>query len=176
MVTRGLYLGLILLVVFQRVTELRLAKRNERLARAAGAVELGAGHYPWMVAIHTLFLISCAAEVWLLDRLFAPRAAGAMLLLLGFATFLRYWAISTLGERWTTRVLVRPGVPLVTAGPYRWLRHPNYLAVVIEIAALPLVHGAWLTAVVFSVANAALLTVRIRVESMALAGHGGDRE
>ncbi len=173
MVTRWLYLGLILLVVFQRSTELRLARRNERLARAAGAIEFGGGHFPWMVAIHTLFLISCVAEVWLLDRPFAPAAAGAMLLLLAGATALRYWAISTLGERWTTRILVRPGLPLVTGGPYRWLRHPNYLAVVIEIAALPLVHGAWLTAVVFSVVNAALLTVRIRAENAALAGHAG---
>ena len=171
MVSRWLYLGLILLVVFQRSTELRLAKRNERLARAAGALEFGAGHYPWMVATHTAFLISCVLEVWLLDRPFAPRAAGAMLLLLGGATALRYWTISTLGERWTTRVLVRPGLPLVTGGPYRFLRHPNYLAVVIEIAALPLVHGAWLTAVVFSAANAVILTLRIRTENAALESH-----
>ena len=167
------YLGLILLVAFQRLTELRLSQRNERLARAAGAVEHGAGHYPVMVAIHTLFLISCVAEVFLLDRPFAPRAGGAMLLLLGLATALRYWAISSLGERWTTRVLVRPGVQLVRTGPYRFLRHPNYLAVVLEIAALPLVHGAWLTAVVFSLANAALLTVRIRAENAALESLAG---
>ncbi|MFQ5349921.1 MAG: isoprenylcysteine carboxyl methyltransferase family protein [Thermoanaerobaculia bacterium] len=173
MVSRWLYLGLILLVVLQRSAELRLARRNERLARAAGAVEFGAGHYPWMVAIHSLFLTSCVLEVWLLGRPFAPRAAGAMLLLLGVATGLRYWAISSLGPRWTTRILVRPGVPLITDGPYRWLRHPNYLAVVIEIAALPLVHGAWLTAVIFSVANAALLTVRIRAENAALDGGAG---
>jgi methyltransferase len=173
MVSRGLYVGLILMVAFQRLTELRLAQRNERLARAAGAVEAGAGHYPWMVAIHTLFLISCVLEVWLLERPFVPRAAGAMLLLLGVATALRYWTINTLGERWTTRILVRPGLPLVTGGPYRWLRHPNYLAVVIEIAALPLVHGAWLTAVVFSAANAVLLAVRIRTENAALESHAG---
>jgi methyltransferase len=171
MVTRLFYLGLILLVAFQRSTELRLAVRNERLARAAGALEFGAGHYPWMVTIHTLFLVSCVAEVWLLGRPFAPRAGGAMLLLLGLATALRYWTISTLGERWTTRILVRPGVPLVTGGPFRFLRHPNYLAVVIEIAALPLVHGAWLTAVIFSIANAVLLTVRIRAENAALESH-----
>ena len=169
--SRWLYVGLILLVVVQRSSELRVAKRNERLARAAGAVEAGAGHYPWMVTIHTLFLVSCVLEVWLLERPFAPRAAGAMLLLLGVATALRYWTISTLGERWTTRILVRPGVPLVAEGPFRWLRHPNYLAVVIEIAALPLVHGAWLTAAVFSAANAALLTVRIRAENAALESH-----
>ena len=173
MVSRLLYLGLILLVVFQRMTELRLAKRNERLARAAGAVEFGAGHYPVMVTLHTLFLVCCVAEVFLLDRPFAPRAAGAMLLLLGAATALRYWTISTLGERWTTKVLVRPGVPLVGGGPYRFLRHPNYLAVVLEIVALPLVHGAWLTAVVFSVANAILLTVRIRTENAALESLAG---
>ncbi len=173
MVTRLFYVALILLVVFQRSTELRLAKRNERLARAAGALEFGAGHYPWMVTIHTLFLVSCVAEVFLLDRPFAPRAGGAMLLLLGLATALRYWTLSTLGERWTTRILVRPGVPLVTDGPFRFLSHPNYLAVVIEIAALPLVHGAWLTAVIFSIANTALLTVRIRAENAALESHAG---
>ena len=171
--SRVLYLGLILLVVFQRMTELRLAVRNERLARAAGAVEFGAGHYPVMVTLHTLFLVSCVAEVFLLERAFAPRAAGAMLLLLGAATALRYWTISTLGERWTTKVLVRPGVPLVTGGPYRFLRHPNYLAVVLEIVALPLVHGAWLTAVFFSVANAILLAVRIRTENEALESLAG---
>ena len=121
-----------------------------------------------MVTLHTLFLASCVAEVFLLEREFEPRAAGAMLLLLGAATALRYWTISTLGERWTTKVLVRPGVPLVGGGPYRFLRHPNYLAVVVEIVALPLVHGAWLTAVVFSVANAILLIVRIRTENAAL--------
>ncbi len=173
MVSRWLYLGLILLVAFQRSTELRLARRNERLAREAGALEFGAGHFPWMVTLHTLFLISCVAEVWLLQRPFAPAAAGAMLLLLAAATALRYWTISTLGERWTTRILVRPGAPLVTGGPYRFLRHPNYLAVVLEIAALPLVHGAWLTAVLFSVANAVLLTVRIRAENAALESHAG---
>lgn len=173
MVTRWLYLGLVLLVVFQRSSELRLARSNERLARAAGAVEFGAGHYPVMVTLHTLFLVSCVAEVFLLERPLDPRAAGAMLLLLAMATALRYWTISTLGERWTTRILVRPGLSLVTGGPYRFLRHPNYLAVVLEIAALPLVHGAWVTAVVFSLANAALLLVRIRAENAALARHTG---
>ncbi len=173
MVSRWLYLGLIGLIVVQRLGELRLAKRNERLARAAGAVEAGAGHYPWMVALHTLFLVSCPLEVWLLERPFVPPQAGAMLLLLGGATALRYWAISSLGERWTTRILVVPGAPLVTGGPYRWLAHPNYLAVVVEIAALPLVHGAWLTAVVFSLANLVLLAVRITVESAALRRHAG---
>lgn len=171
--TRWLYLGLVLLVVFQRSSELRLARSNERLARAAGAVEFGAGHYPVMVTLHTLFLVSCVAEVFLLERPLDPRAAGAMLLLLAMATALRYWTISTLGERWTTRILVRPGLSLVTGGPYRFLRHPNYLAVVLEIAALPLVHGAWVTAVVFSLANAALLLVRIRAENAALARHTG---
>ncbi len=173
MVSRGLYLGLILLVVFQRSGELRLAKRNERLARAAGAVEVGAGHYPWMVVIHTLFLVSCVLEVWLLERPFAPRAAGAMLLLLGTATALRYWTISTLGERWTTRILVRPGVPLVTGGPYRWLRHPNYLAVITEVAVLPLIHTAWWTAILCSVGNALVLRTRIRAEEEALETHSG---
>ncbi len=169
--SRALYLGLILLVAIQRLAELRLARCNARRLLAVGAVEHGRRHYPVMVVLHTLFLLACPAEVWLLDRPLLPRLAGAMLLALAGATALRYWAITSLGERWTTRVLVRPAAALVPRGPYRYLRHPNYLAVVLEIAALPLVHGAWLTAVVFSVANAALLTVRIRAENAALERH-----
>ncbi len=129
---------------------------------------MGAGHYPWMVALHTTFLLSCVAEVWFLDRPLRPLVAAVAMLVLGAALTLRWWTLTTLGDRWTTRVMVVPGEDLVTTGPYRWLRHPNYLAVVMEIAAIPMVHLAWLTATVFSFANLVLLSKRIRVEERAL--------
>jgi methyltransferase len=121
-----------------------------------------------MVLLHTLFLVSCVSEVWVLGREAAAWLAAVMLAMLAGAMALRYWVIATLGRRWTTRVVCQPGAPLIEAGPFRYLRHPNYLAVVTEIAALPMVHGAWLTALVFSALNAALLRVRIRVEENVL--------
>lgn len=162
--TRLLYTGLVALVALQRLAELTVSRRNEVRLRSRGAVEAGAGHYPVMVALHTGFLAACAAEVWLLDRPFVPALAAAALAVLLAASALRAWTLATLGGRWTTRVLVLPGEEPVTGGPYRHLRHPNYLAVVLEVAALPLVHTAWLTALVFSAADALLLWVRIRTE------------
>jgi methyltransferase len=125
-----------------------------------------------MVALHTLFLVACVAEVWLVGRPFVPWLGWPALAVLAAAQGLRYWTISTLGERWTTRVLVPPGESLVAGGPFRFVRHPNYLAVALEIAALPLVHTAWLTALLFSLANAVLLRARIGVEEKALTAGG----
>jgi methyltransferase len=166
--SRVLYTALVLLVALQRLAELAVSRRHERRLRSRGAAEAGAGHYPWMVALHAALLVSCLAEVWLLDRPFVPALAAAALVVLVAATCLRVWTLRTLGERWTTRVLVLPGEALVTAGPYRYLRHPNYLAVALEVAALPLVHTAWATAVAFSALDALLLRVRIRAEEQAL--------
>jgi len=166
--TRLLFTGLVALVALQRLGELALAGRNRRWLLAQGGREVGAGHYPAMVALHIAFLVSCLAEVWGLDRPFVPWLAVGALAVLVLATGLRYWTLRTLGRRWTTRVIVLPGAPRIESGPYRFLAHPNYLAVVLEIAALPLVHTAWLTAAVFTVANALLLTVRIRVEERGL--------
>jgi methyltransferase len=108
--------------------------------------------------------------VLLLDRPFLPWLGWPMLAVVVATMALRYWVIATLGERWTTRVLVLPAVPLVARGPYRFLRHPNYLAVAVEVVALPLVHTAWLTALVCGVANGAILAWRIRIEDAALRG------
>lgn len=163
-----LYTGLIVLVIVQRLGELRVSRRNQARLEARGAVEIGGEHYPFMVVLHAAFLISCVAEPWLLDRPFHTGLALAMVALLVVASGLRVWAIRSLGGRWTTRVLVLDGAPPVTRGPYRYLTHPNYLAVVIEIFALPLVHTAWLTALVFTLLNGLMLTVRIRVESRGL--------
>ncbi len=166
--SRVAYTLLVAVIAVLRVRELGVSKRHLRVLEGRGAIEVGAGHYPWMVALHTTFLLSCVAEVWLLDRPWRPLVATAAMLVLVAATALRWWTLATLGERWTTRVLVVPGEDLVRAGPYRWLRHPNYLVVVMEIAAIPLVHCAWLTAGVFSIANLVLLKERIRVEDEAL--------
>jgi methyltransferase len=170
--TRLLFTALVALVAVQRLVELRVARRNLRRKLAAGGVEVGAGHYPVMVGLHTLFLVSCVAEVWFLRRPFVPWLAFAMLAVLVAASGLRWWVVRSLGGAWTTRVVVVPGAPLVASGPFRFLRHPNYLAVALEVAALPLVHTAYLTAVGFSLANGALLAVRIRTETAALERYG----
>ncbi|MFE2599499.1 isoprenylcysteine carboxyl methyltransferase family protein [Streptomyces sp. NPDC059396] len=159
---------LVLAVGAERVAELVVARRNTRWSLERGAVERGRGHYPPMVALHTALLFGCLAEVWLGDRPFTPALGWTMVAVVVAAQALRWWCIRTLGPRWNTRVLVVPGLPLVTGGPYRLLRHPNYVAVVAEGLALPLVHGVWLTALLFTVLNAVLLTVRIRCENRAL--------
>jgi methyltransferase len=126
-----------------------------------------------MVALHAGFLLSSVAEVWLLDRPFRPVLAAAMVLLLAVGMAVRFWSLQTLGDRWMTRVMVVPGESVVVSGPYRFMRHPNYLAVVVEIAAIPLIHGAWITAVVFSVLDGVMLAIRISVEERALRRHTG---
>lgn len=169
--TRTAYLVLLAVLIAERLMELVVSRRNERRAIARGGVEAGAGHYPWMVLLHTAFLIACPLEVFWLDRPFVPALGFTMLALLVGTMALRYWTIATLGDRWTTRILCVPGLAPVTGGPFRFLRHPNYLAVILEIAALPLVHGAWMSALTFSVANGFLLRVRIRTEERALEEH-----
>jgi methyltransferase len=169
MVSAAAYTALVVLVALERLAELVVSNRNLRWSRQHGGVETGAGHYPAMVLLHSALLVGCLAEVWLLDRPFLPLLGWPMLALVVAAQALRWWCISTLGPQWNTRIVVVPGAGRVSSGPYRYLRHPNYVAVVIEGAALPLVHTAWLTAVIFSVLNAALLSVRIRSESSALA-------
>ena len=162
------YLILLGAVGVERVVELVLAQRHRAWSLARGGREVGAGHYPVMVVLHTGLLLGCLVEVRS-GRPFVPALGWPMLVLVIAAQALRWWCIATLGRRWTTRVVVLPGVPPVAAGPYRRWRHPNYLAVVVEGVALPLVHTAWITAVVFTVANAFLLRHRIRVENAALA-------
>ncbi len=150
-------------LVVQRLAELALATRNTRRLRNAGGVEFGAAHYPLMVALHACWLLG----LWVYghDRSVDP---------VGLAVFVvlqagRVWVIASLGSRWTTRVIVVPGSLAVVRGPYRWLRHPNYLIVALEIAVVPLALGLPLFTLVFSLLNAALLAYRIRVENRALA-------
>ena len=157
-----------------RALEISVSNRHLRALRARGAYEVGAAHYPWMVALHAAFLVSCVAEVWLLHRPWRPAVATVALAVLVVALALRWWVLSTLGDRWTTRIMLPPGERLITEGPYRWLRHPNYLAVVLEIVAIPMFHSAWLTAVIFSIANLLVLRVRIGVEDRVLDRAAGD--
>jgi len=150
------------LVTAQRLSELVISARNTRALRAQGAVEIGRAHYPTMVALHTAWLavlwatVGGRAVVWPLIAVFVVLQA------------LRVWVLATLGERWTTRIIVLPGAPLVTGGPFRWLRHPNYCVVVGEIFVLPMAFGLVWVALVFSALNAAMLWVRIGAESRAL--------
>ena len=171
MVSVDLYLALLAALGLERLYELRLSTRNAAWAMSQGGVEYGHAHFRVMALLHATFLAACAGEVVLLGRPFAAWLGFPMLALAIAAQALRYWAIRTLGPRWNVRVIVVPGAPVVTGGPYRFLRHPNYVAVVVEGFAIPLVHGAWLTALVFSIANALLLAVRIRCEERALAAH-----
>lgn len=169
MVTSALlYLAFLGAVSLERLAELVISRRNARRAFARGGVEVGQRHFRVMALMHTAFLAACALEVVLLERPF-PGLLGALALLVALlAQGLRYWVITTLGEQWNVRVIVVPGAAPVSGGPYRYLRHPNYAAVIAEMAAIPLIHGAWLTALVFSVLNALVLWVRIRAEEDAL--------
>jgi methyltransferase len=160
---------LVLAVAAERVAELVVSTRNASWSMRRGGVETGRGHYPPMVLLHTGLLAGALVEVWLRRPGFVPALGWLMLALVLASQALRWWCIATLGRRWNTRVIVVPGLPPVAGGPYRWLTHPNYVAVVVEGFALPLVHSAWFTATVFTVLNAALLRVRIRVEDEALA-------
>lgn len=157
-------------VALERLAELIVAKRNERWSRERGAVEAGAGHYPVMVVLHTGLLVGAVLEAWLARRPFLPALGWSMLALVVAAQALRWWCIATLGRQWNTRILIVPSLSRVSRGPYRLVSHPNYLAVVVEGFALPLVHTAWITAVAFSVLNAGLLRVRIAAENEALRG------
>lgn len=162
------YVVLIGAVALERLAEQVVSKRHLRWALDRGGIEAGHGHYPAMVAVHTGLLVGCVAEVIWLDRPFVAWLGVPMLLLALGCQALRWWCITTLGPRWNVLVVVVPGLPLVRTGPYRWLRHPNYVAVVAEGIALPLIHGAWVTAVLFTVLNGFVLTARIRCENRAL--------
>ena len=157
----------VLLVAAQRLFELRLARRNERRARAWGAGEWGKGHYPFIVGLHSLWLVSTLVEGLLRGPVFPVYWPAALALFL-LVQPLRYWAILSLGESWNTKILVVPGAKPVRSGPYRYLNHPNYVVVVVEILTFPLIFGAWLTALAFTLLNAVVLRVRIREENRAL--------
>lgn len=156
--------AIIALVVLQRFGELILANRNTQRLRARGAVEFGAGHYRFIVLLHMAWLM---AVLWLLPAPLVIHWIWIGVFILMQAA--RVWVIATLGPYWTTRIISLPDAPLIKTGPYRFLRHPNYLVVAIEILALPLAFGENFVAIAFSIANGAMLVWRIREEDAALA-------
>jgi len=160
---------LIVLVALERLAELVVSQRNAAWSIERGGVESGFSHYPFMVVLHTGLLAGCLVEAFVRRPSVPGVLAWSMLAVVLLTQALRWWCITTLGPRWNTRVIIVPGLAPVTDGPYRFFSHPNYVAVVLEGIALPLVHAGWITALVFTVLNAALLTVRIRVEDEALA-------
>ncbi|MBT5457926.1 MAG: hypothetical protein HOK82_15070 [Rhodospirillaceae bacterium] len=160
-----IFYAVMALVIAERLVELVVAQRNTVYLLSIGAIEMGRKHYPLIVLLHAAWLISLIVFIpadktpnwWLLGMFFVLQPV-------------RYWVLTTLGRRWTTRIIVLPGKEPVKTGPFRWLRHPNYLVVVCEILLLPLAFGAWELAVGFSVLNAAILSRRIQVENLALMG------
>ncbi len=168
-----LFTLLVAAVGLERLAELVVSKRNAAWSLERGGVETGQGHYPVMVVLHTGLLAGALLEVWWRRPDPVPLLAWAMLALVVASQALRWWCIATLGPRWNTRVIVVPGLAPVGDGPYRYFSHPNYVAVVVEGVALPLVGSAWITAVVFTVLNAVLLSTRLRVENRALASLPG---
>ncbi|HZX59348.1 MAG TPA: isoprenylcysteine carboxylmethyltransferase family protein [Mucilaginibacter sp.] len=152
----------IIFLITQRLTELYISKRNEKWLLANGAIEYGREHYPYIVAMHTLFILSLIAEYYLIGgRLISYLFLGLFILLLLF----KYWVLSSLGTYWNTRIYRVPGSSPVKKGPYKLFKHPNYVDVVCEIAIIPLVFHLYYTAVIFSVLNAIMLTIRIKVEN-----------
>jgi methyltransferase len=148
-------------VVVERLAELVISSRNTRRLRARGSHEVGASHYPFMVAMHVAWLV--AIMLWV--AIMSPAINMVFLLIYALIQIPRFWVMVSLGEYWTTRIISVPNAPLVRRGPYKFARHPNYIVVVLEIAALPLVFGAWHIAAIFSVLNAVMLWVRIRCEN-----------
>ena len=167
MATVILFTVFVLLTGVERVVELVISKRNAAWAFAQGGVESGRGHFPAMVALHTGLLVGCLVEAFY--RPFLPALGWPMFAVVLAGQALRWWCITTLGHQWNTRVVVIPDAERVTGGPYRFFSHPNYVAVVVEGVALPLVHTAWITAAVFTVLNFFVLHTRIGVENTALA-------
>ena len=161
METQTVALILVALVILQRLAELVIAKRNTaRLVTEEGAYEVGANHYPFMIVLHTGWLIAMLALAWRTETIHWPLVGIYLLLQAG-----RIWVLATLGRYWTTRIIVVPKAPLVRRGPFRFVRHPNYCVVAGEIAVLPLALGSWQEAAAFTIANAAMLYVRIRAEN-----------
>lgn len=173
MVTQTLFVLVVITVAIQRLFELFKSRRQVNALVARGGREHASGHYVFMVLVHALWFASMLAEVFLLKRPFVwPLCAVALILTLCGNT-LRYLSMKALGDRWTTRIVTLPGEKPVVTGIYQYLRHPIYLGVVLELAGIPLLHSAYLTALLFAVLNALVLRIRIREEEKALRHEGG---
>jgi len=168
---RHLFAAVFGLIVVERIFELFLSARNRKRALARGGMVVKEDPYGLIVVLHSLFIVAAPLEVFFLPGIPSPLLAWSMTVVAVVAMGLRYWAILTLGNRWNAQVICVPGLPAVHSGPYRWVRHPNYVAVGLEMFALPLIGGAWRTALVFGLLNLAVLQRRIKVEEEALSTH-----
>jgi methyltransferase len=161
------FLALFSLIILQRLMELRIAKRNETWMKAQGAIEFGSRHYRYLVLMHLCFFISLLTEKIALNKGMSPLwpvIFGIFLL----AQTVRVWALLSLGRFWNTKIIVLPNAEVVLNGPYRYIKHPNYLVVAVELAVIPLLFGAYLTAIIFSIVNAIMMFIRIPEEEYAL--------
>jgi methyltransferase len=168
MQTQFVFIVIVLAVVLQRLWELRISKANETYLLRHGGQMRGANNLKLVKIIQLSWFAAMILEVWYLDRPFIPGLASLALLLLLLGQLLRYLSMKALGHRWTLPLITLPGVAAVNSGVYRFLRHPNWLGVILEIAALPLIHSAYITAVVFSAINAVLMVSRVQQEETAL--------
>jgi methyltransferase len=159
-----LYLALLAAVGLLRLVELQISRRHQERMLAAGAVRVPEPHFKWMVAVHTGVLVGAAAEVVLLKRPFLPLLAAPMLALFLASNLVRLWVVLALGDLWSVQVMDSTRIGVVTTGPFRFVRHPNYTGVILELISLPLIHTAWITAVVISLAYSFALSKRIRAE------------
>ena len=160
---------LIIVVGIERVVELVVSKRNLAWSKARGGIEFSFGHYPFMVFLHTGLLVGSLVEIYISKPKLIPGLAWSMFALVIASQILRWWCVTTLGKRWNTRIIIVPNLARITTGTYKYLVHPNYVAVVIEGFALPMVGFSWITATIFMALNIPLLVVRIRAENKALA-------
>jgi methyltransferase len=158
------YLALLVLVGLERLFELRISRRNQKKLEKQGVRKIAEPHFRWMVFTHAGVLACAATEVILLHRPLIPLLAITMAAMFAFANVLRWWVIRTLAGHWNVEVMASSRVGVVTSGPYRWVRHPNYVAVVIELFSLPMIHTAWITALAGTLANLEILRRRLRVE------------
>jgi methyltransferase len=163
----AVFIILYLFILIQRLTELWIAKKNEQWMKGKGAIEFGTKHYQVIVFMHVLFLVSFLAEKIIFNRSLSGLWLALIIVFVG-TQFLRIWAISTLGKFWNTKIIVLPNADVIRTGPYRFIKHPNYLVVSIEMLIIPLLFNAYITACIFSLFNAMMLAVRIRAEEQAL--------
>ena len=163
-----LYLALLLGVAALRLVELRISRRNQQLLLARGAQRVPEPHFRWIVAIHTAVLLGAAAEVLFLRRSFLPLLGAAMFAIFLASNALRFWVIRTLGDLWSVQVMDSTRLGVVTTGPFRYVRHPNYAGVILEMLSLPLIHTAWITAVVTAIAYSWVLSKRLAAEEPVL--------
>jgi methyltransferase len=158
------YLSLLVLVGIGRLAELGISRRNQRHLEKQGVRKIPEPHFRWMVFLHGGVLVCAGAEVLILHRPLIPALAISMAVLFVLANLLRWWVIRILAEHWNVEVMESSRVGVVSSGPYRWVRHPNYVAVVVEIFSLPMIHAAWITAIAGTLGNLEILRRRLRVE------------